>query len=113
MPLDPTLIECLSDEFKGTKKKILNCLYDLVDPDVNDSVWGVKAEEAKHLLLLHKLKLKKRKGEAGPLERQKVGQLEREFAVNRESVTSLSSTSYGLEYLRLRKQISKFQFIEC
>ena len=114
MPLNLTLFKAVAPEFSSEDSATLDELFKLADPDVNDTVWGVKADHAKALLVAHMLKIGKvRQGEGGPLKRQKVGQLEREFAVSNDNISSLKSTGYGLDYLRIRKQITAATFVEC
>ena len=53
--------------------------------------------------------------ETGPLKKKKVGNLEREFGVNNENKDgSYSLTTYGMEFLRLRKQVFMGpKFVSC
>tara|TARA_R110002012_G_scaffold271932_2_gene457264 strand:- start:1639 stop:1974 length:336 start_codon:yes stop_codon:yes gene_type:complete len=66
---------------------------------VNSTTWGVKADEGVKLMTAHIVTLSGRKGAAGAIVSEKVGDLQRSYAKTGDG--SLQSTSYGQEFERI------------
>lgn len=72
---------------------------------VSPKKWGSLKDDGIILLVGHLLELGKRNGRSGTIQMEKVGDLQRQYAVNQGSSSSLSNTSHGAEYLRLLKTL--------
>ena len=109
MPLDSKIFRIVTGgEFSATPIPDLDCLYDLAIPATPENLWGDRTEHARALLVAHMLTVSESGGSAaGPVEREKVAQLEREYAVNADSDSTYMMTSYGREFLRLRSALVK------
>lgn len=76
----------------------LDCL------SVSESVFGDCYKRAAYLLLAHVVtEIIVRAGSSGPVTSERVGNLAKTYGTSANSSSSLSTTSYGVEYLRLVK----------
>lgn len=75
--------------------------------EVNRAAWGCKADEATALLAAHRLTMRARPGNAaGAVTMERTADRQRNFAVPASGAGDiLASTSYGAEFVRLRKTI--------
>lgn len=75
--------------------------------EVSRCRWGAKADIATALLAAHKLTLAARRGSnQGALTGEKVGDLQRTYAAPAAAIgETLEATSYGAEFVRLRKTL--------
>lgn len=71
---------------------------------VNASAWGAKADFARALFAAHLLTISKRGGVGGDVTSESVGDLSRGYG-SASSSTFLSSTSYGQQFMALRRSI--------
>lgn len=71
---------------------------------VNTDVWGDLVDMGITYLTAHMMTLANRSGTNGTLSKEKVGDLERAYSVPSTS-TGFESTTYGAEYLRMRKTL--------
>lgn len=115
MPLDNGLFRILTKgRFASTPAGDLTTLYDQAILATPETIWMDRTEHARVLLVAHMLQLACGKGDAaGPVKRQKVGKQEREFAVSDNSTDALEMTSYGKEFLRLRRALTTTPFFTC
>lgn len=72
---------------------------------VSPKKWGSLKDDGIILLVGHLLELGKRNGRSGAIQMEKVGDLQRQYAINQGTPSSLHSTSYGTEYMRLLKTL--------
>jgi hypothetical protein len=76
---------------------------------IKTEIYDSKADEALLLLTAHYVILGQRKGKAGTITSEKVGDLSRTFDSN--EAEDLHSTSYGQAFLSLRKRVHKVPFL--
>jgi hypothetical protein len=78
----------------------LDCIAD----QVSEALFGECYKRAAYLLLAHVVtEVIVRAGASGPVTSERVGNLAKTYGTNANSSSSLSTTSYGVEYLRLVK----------
>lgn len=105
----------VAPEFADTDK-YPNSTLDLfaaeAECEVSATAWGCKYDRAVALITAHLISMSKKSSEggssgAGQVKKVKVGQLEREYDVGSgsDSTNAYNLTTYGKEFLRLRKQI--------
>lgn len=71
---------------------------------VNTNVWGAKANFAQALYTAHLISTGNSGASSGSLSSDKVGDLSQNYSTQ-TSDTSLGATSYGLQFLQLRKSL--------
>lgn len=112
MPLDKDLFDDIDPD--NTKSNpSLNRIYDAIKSDVNEDIWMEQTEYARALLVAHSCAMFARGGASGSIRKEKVGMLEREFSENSKDDSALGSTSYGKEFKRIRKKLTKSPFFTC
>lgn len=72
---------------------------------INSTKWGAKSDFAHALLTAHLLTISNKNGISGEVIEEKVGDLSRKFSSSGSDVSSLASTSYGKQFLQLRKSL--------
>lgn len=114
---DPTYVKALFPEFSAVSDVRMQALIDIANLSVNQKVWGSSYAPGIAYLVAHLLKrsgtatgVSGGSSQAGTVSSEKVGELQRSYAAPNLSGSSgedalLSTTSYGIEYLRLRRQI--------
>ena len=90
----------------------------LAELEVKADFWKDKTDHGVALLVAHMVAMGKKGGSGsniGGVKKLKVGQMEKEFAtVNTESLKAIESTSYGLEFVRIRRTLVKSPFfVSC
>lgn len=97
----------LASVVTATQNKILA----FVDLQFNTTLWGDKLDMGKTYLAAHLGTLSRRAGAGGPVVSESVGQVSRSYAASIASgAAMLESTSYGLEYKRLLRQLPGARF---
>lgn len=114
---DPTYIKALFPEFSTVNDVRIQALIDIANLSVSQKVWGSSYTPGIAYLVAHLLKrsgaaagVSGSSSQAGTVSSEKVGELQRSYASPSMSGSSaedalLSTTSYGIEYLRLRRQL--------
>jgi hypothetical protein len=96
-------------EFATVSDSRIQLFLDEAALSVNVSLWGIKADLGQAYLAAHLLTIDKRggSGAAGMVTSEKVGDLSRNYAAPNTGALdpTLSATSYGIEFLRLRRSI--------
>ena len=106
--MTPTLIKTYFPEFASLDDAFIQLYIDSASLSVNVNRWGNKSEWGIAYLTAHLLTLLNRggNGQSGPVTQEKVGDLSRTYApTSAISNSDYASTSYGQEFLRLRKSI--------
>ena len=85
-------------ELAGVDEAFYNAAKSSAELSVNTAIWNGKVDEGVKLMTAHIISLSGRNGASGPLKREKVGDLEREYVSINTNL--LSSTSYGAEFQR-------------
>lgn len=114
---DPSYVKALFPEFSTVSDVRIQALIDIANLSVNQKVWGSSYAPGIAYLVAHLLKrsgaaagVSGGSSQAGTVSSEKVGELQRSYATPSVSSASaedalLATTSYGIEYLRLRRQI--------
>ena len=105
--------EVVAPEFASKSDTVINTFADEAYLELSESVWGKRHPRAWALITAHLMAMadKSSKGSdksTGQLRKTKVGQLEREYDVTADSNSkdgSYNLTTYGKEFIRLRKQV--------
>jgi hypothetical protein len=89
----------------------------IASESVSSSVWGGLADPATAYLAAHMIAMADKagaSGAAGPVTSSRVGDLARSYADLSSSLDAeLASTAYGVEYLRMRRQILVTPMVTC
>ena len=121
MALDQDIFKAVAPEFAALVSPIVEPVLSLVplaELEVKSDFWGDKTDHGVALLVAHMVAMGKKGGSGsniGGVKKLKVGKMEKEFAtVNTESIKAIESTSYGLEFVRIRRTLVKSPFfISC
>jgi hypothetical protein len=117
MAVDAGFIKALFPEFSGVDNTRITAFIGIAKTSMSEVVWGEAYDSGLAYLTAHLLKKSGPGGgvqggssTAGPLTQERVGELSRSYGtVDSGSISQgdalLTSTSYGVEYLRLRKLI--------
>ena len=106
--------DILVPEYKDLPDPDLEKFYELTLPFVPEDKWGDVTAQAQSYLMGHMIAMSNKGGSGGSsVKREKVGQLEREYGTVDVSDTILMETSYGREFLRIRKRCVVSPFIVC
>lgn len=107
MSITAAQVKVFATEFEDEDDSRINTFISYAENYINSSVFGTKADFARLLYTAHLLTISARgsSGASGPLTSEKVGDLQRSYASPGSVTDSLESTSYGLEFLRLRKTL--------
>lgn len=113
MALNKPLFDKVAPEYSTMTVSELSILTTEAEKEVSEKCFGDKTEHAVALLVAHMLKIAERNGTSGQITMEKVGRLERQYSDLEEVIDSLQSTTYGLEFIRLRKQNVVTPFFVC
>ncbi len=117
MAVDAAYIQMLFPEFAAVDPSRITAFLGIAQTSMNVAVWGNAYDPGLAYLTAHLLKKSGPGGgvqggtsTAGPLTQERVGELSRSYgAVDLGSASAadalLATTSYGMEYLRLRRLI--------
>ena len=115
--VDPSYVKALFPEFSAVNDVRIQALLDIANLSVSQKVWGSAYAPGMAYLVAHLLKrsgaaigVSGGSSNAGTVSSEKVGELPRSYSAPGGSGSSgedafLSTTSYGMEYLRLRRQL--------
>lgn len=92
-------------ELKKTDETHFNAVKADAILDVNTTIWVEKTDVGVMLLTAHLITLSSRSGVSGSITSQKVGDLERRFSNKFGGNSELAQTSYGVEFMRVRKTL--------
>jgi len=86
-----------------------NALKTLAECQISEDYFGCQYDDAVILLIAHMLAVGDRGGVSGSVKKDKVGDVEREWSSASTYLydSVYSTTSYGLEFLRLRNSLLK------
>ena len=110
MALDIDIFKTVAPELANTDSTTLKTAASLAELQVTASRWRDKTAYAVALMTAHILTMANRKGKAGGVNSETVGSLSRSYggvAANE----ALDTTSYGLEFKRVRRQVSPSPFV--
>jgi hypothetical protein len=111
----------VAPEFASMSDEDLDLFAAEAECEVAQSKWGCRYDRAIALITAHLIAMSQRasgmggNAATGELKKVKVGDLEREFqSSSSDSSDSYGLTTYGKEFLRIRKQILKGPvFVSC
>lgn len=95
----------MADKFKNESPAVINFFIAMAQRRISPAVWGSRNDDGVMFLAAHLLEMKNRKGTPGNPSMEKVGDVQAEYVGFTNSRTALTSTSYGVEYLELRKLV--------
>lgn len=95
----------IAPELKCETPAVINFFISMAQRRISPLVWGVYNDDGVNFLTAHLLTMKNRKGTPGNPSMEKVGDVQAEYVGFTNSRTALTSTSYGVEYLELRKLV--------
>lgn len=102
----------LIPEYASMSKPDVKTVAGVAALSIKESLWGTdKGNLALIYATAHMIKMGERNGSGGQVTSEKVGDLARTFSANSGSEEYWDSTSYGQEFLRIRKQIVTSPFI--
>lgn len=104
MAVTASLVTDLAPELLTESPDRINRFIGLASLSVNSTIWGSKADLGTGLLAAHMMTMSNRKGRSG-VTSEKVGDLARSYAPTDTDDGALGQTSYGQEFLRLRKSL--------
>jgi len=107
---------CIAPELAKQKNARVSKFIELAKLDIDETVWGAKANFATSLLTAHLLTMFSRKGN-GAVKRKKIGKSEIEFQVSGTSDSdkdvSYLETAYGKQFLQERKSLITIPYLVC
>lgn len=108
MALNVIIFKTVAPEFNDINSTNRKNAADLAELQVTEGVWRKKADLAVALMTAHILKISdpKKSDKSGPVSSSGTGSLSRSYGSIDFSDNSLKETSYGREFLRVRRQIS-------
>ena len=86
-------------------------LLPIAEEFIDDTLWGDKADYGVAMILAHMVKVSERNGKGGAVSSEKIGNYAVTYADNLQHDSELGSTSYGQEYLRVRKSLPITPFV--
>ena len=98
-------ILAVAPELSVETPDVINFFIAMAQRRVSPLVWGVHNDDGVTFLAAHLMTMKNRNGTPGNPSMQKVGDVQAQYVGFTNSTTALSSTSYGVEYLELRKLV--------
>ncbi len=99
-------IKAFAKEFEGENDTRIELFVEYATAFVNENKWGRKYKLALILIACHLLTLGDREGNGGPVTAESVGELSRSYGQTTGSEDpELASTSYGQQFLSLRKTL--------
>lgn len=104
MAANADLVKDLAPELSTESPDRINRFIGFASLSVNTSVWGSKSDLGTGYLAAHMMTMSNRKGRSG-VTMEKVGDLARSYAPTDTDDGALGQTSYGQEFLRLRKSL--------
>ena len=110
MALNDDIFNTIAPELaseNSTRKKEAAKLAEL---QVTEARWRDKYDMAVAYLTAHILTIAKRKGRAGGVQSETVGSLNRSYG-GVTAMDSLDTTAYGIEFKRIRRQVSPSPFV--
>ncbi len=93
----------IASELSTTATATQNAILEDVDREVDDGAWGEFANKGKKYLAAHLATITAQSGAggAGPITSETLGPMSRSYASAADTGNSLTSTRYGMEYLRI------------
>lgn len=105
MAVDKNFLAKIAPEYEEIEDDDrLNTLIELAEQNVNSKIWKDKEDHGVAFLVAHMLKMGERKGATGDVTSERVGDLQKSYSSIRDE-HYLAQTSYGTEFLRLRKTL--------
>lgn len=95
----------IAPELKCETPAVINFFIAMAQRRISSLVWGIYNDDGVNYLAAHLITMKNRKGTPGNPSMEKVGDVQAEYVGFTNSRTALTSTSYGVEYLELRKLV--------
>lgn len=97
----------LFPEFENESDARLNLVKGFAENGINRSVFDTKADQATYLLMGHYLTLFNRRGAAGSVTQEKVGDLSVSYGkVDSKTQSELAQTSYGALLIQLMNTLT-------
>ena len=103
MDLDKALFKHLAPELEETTNAVLDAVSEQAALQINADLWNDLATYGLVMLTAHMLTIAKRRGQSGPITGERVGDISRSYGTAGNG--DLESTSYGREFLRVRKTL--------
>ena len=105
----------IAPEYTSVDTERFNALKDIAADFVNDNVFGGKTRYAQALYIAHILKIGERQGASGTVISEKVGDVSKNYSDPNKSMSlgsdGLGDTSYGRQYLAVRKSVVRTPII--
>lgn len=102
----PALVRTLFPEFSKKQDEEIQPYIDIAVLDTDSNIWGARFDSGSAYLTAHLMTMVGRSGgAAGPIIEDEVGDLRRKYGFVNKDPHSLLSTSYGSEYMRMRRGI--------
>ncbi len=95
---------CIAPELAGQETRVEKFI-EYAKLSIDENVWLAKANLATALLAAHMITALDAASSGNGVKRKKVGDMEIEFGNASPEMTALMGTSYGMEFLRLRKSL--------
>lgn len=95
----------VAPELKCETPETISFFIAMAQRRVSQLVWGQYNDDGVTFLAAHLITMRNRMGTPGNPSTLKVGNVEAQYVGFTNSKTALTSTSYGLEYLELRKLV--------
>ncbi len=115
--IDSSYLKSLFPEFSSENDSRVELFIGIAASQIGSDAWGTLTDPATAYLAAHSLAMANRlgSGAAGPVTAEKVGDLSRNYGDLSSKLDSveLSSTPYGLEYLRMRRQVLVTPMVTC
>lgn len=107
MTIDAAYVKMIGPEFENVSDTRIDFFITIAALSVDADVFGDFTDPAHGYLTAHLLTISSRNGASGQVKREKVGDLEVEYADEGKSIglAELNATGYGREYLRIRKSV--------
>jgi len=106
---DSDMVICVAPELEGTDPDRIDKFIGWAKNSVAEDIWLDQADYGTALLAAHMLTVSNRRGIGGEVKRKKLGDSEIEFnvlsAAGSVQPHELATTSYGREFLRVRRTL--------
>ena len=99
------LVQTVAPELKTEQSDTINLFVAMAMRRIDMTVFGIYYTDAVTYLAAHLLTMKKRRGASGATTMLKVGDVEAQYQGMMPMRSGLFQTSYGIEYLELRKLV--------
>ena len=111
MTVDITFLGAVAPEYANFDETRFGILLPIAQSFVNYDLWGDSADYGVALMLAHMIKMSEREGQSGAVSSEKIGNYSANYAHNLQKNEELKATSYGLEFLRVRKTLPIVPFV--